>query len=51
MQRYEIDRRSIYVANLPVEGDDVHLQLAELAREFGKVERVQVIRKEPRNGK
>ncbi|KAI1392215.1 uncharacterized protein F4822DRAFT_425426 [Hypoxylon trugodes] len=51
LQRYEVDRRSIYVGNLPVEEPDLERQLTQLAEEVGDVEKVQIVRKEAATGR
>ncbi|KAI0521140.1 hypothetical protein F5B22DRAFT_644389 [Xylaria bambusicola] len=49
LARYEIDRRSIYVGNLPHNVENIEDVLRHAASKAGVVEKVQVIRKEPRN--
>ncbi|KAI1812249.1 hypothetical protein GGS20DRAFT_591914 [Poronia punctata] len=49
LARYEIDRRSIYVGNLPYDVENVDEILREQASAAGTVESVQVIRKPPKN--
>ncbi|KAJ2990516.1 hypothetical protein NUW58_g2914 [Xylaria curta] len=49
LARYEVDRRSIYVGNLPHNVENVEEILHHAASKAGAVEKVQVIRKEPRN--
>ncbi|KAI0440272.1 hypothetical protein F4803DRAFT_577927 [Xylaria telfairii] len=49
LARYEIDRRSIYVGNLPHNVENIEEILRHAASKAGTVEKVQVIRKEPRN--
>ncbi|KAI1311253.1 hypothetical protein F5Y03DRAFT_382362 [Xylaria venustula] len=49
LARYEVDRRSIYVGNLPHNVENIEEVLRHAAAKAGIVERVQVIRKEPRN--
>jgi len=51
LARYEIDRRSIYVGNLPYEVENLEDILREAASVGGTVDSVQVIRKPPKNGK
>ncbi|KAF3058950.1 Meiotic activator RIM4 [Daldinia childiae] len=51
LQRYEIDRRSIYVGGLPVDDFDVEELLTRLAGEVGDVEKVQVVQKDGRTGR
>ncbi|KAI1493964.1 hypothetical protein F5X96DRAFT_685290 [Biscogniauxia mediterranea] len=48
LQRYEIDRRSIYMGNLPVDVANIEEIIKDCASKIGDVERVQVIRKEAR---
>lgn len=50
LQRYEIDRRSIYVGGLPVDDFDVEELLTRLASEVGDVEKVQIVQKDGRTG-
>ncbi|KAI1160209.1 hypothetical protein F5B18DRAFT_676276 [Nemania serpens] len=49
LARYEVDRRSIYVGNLPHNVENIEQILHHAASQAGAVEKVQVIRKEPRN--
>ncbi|KAI0204227.1 hypothetical protein F4808DRAFT_475686 [Astrocystis sublimbata] len=49
LARYEIDRRSIYVGNLPHNVENIEEVLKHVADKWGTVEKIQVIRKEPRN--
>ncbi|KAI2632771.1 hypothetical protein GGS21DRAFT_544195 [Xylaria nigripes] len=49
LARYEVDRRSIYVGNLPHNVENIEEVLRHAASAAGNVEAVQVIRKEPRN--
>ncbi|KAI0863379.1 hypothetical protein F4860DRAFT_511773 [Xylaria cubensis] len=49
LARYEVDRRSIYVGNLPHNVENIEEILHHAASKAGTVEKVQVIRKEPRN--
>ncbi|KAI0530084.1 hypothetical protein GGR58DRAFT_518748 [Xylaria digitata] len=49
LARYEVDRRSIYVGNLPHNVENIEEVLHHAASKAGTVEKVQVIRKEPRN--
>ncbi|KAI1362437.1 hypothetical protein F5Y08DRAFT_355331 [Xylaria arbuscula] len=49
LARYEVDRRSIYVGNLPHNVENIEEVLRHAASKAGVVEKVQVIRKEPRN--
>ncbi|KAI1427239.1 hypothetical protein F5Y12DRAFT_792563 [Xylaria sp. FL1777] len=49
LARYEVDRRSIYVGNLPHNVENIEEVLRHAASKAGAVERVQIIRKEPRN--
>ncbi|KAK5632404.1 hypothetical protein RRF57_008118 [Xylaria bambusicola] len=49
LARYEVDRRSIYVGNLPHNVENIEDVLRHAASKAGVVEKVQVIRKEPRN--
>ncbi|KAI0906130.1 hypothetical protein F4823DRAFT_631798 [Ustulina deusta] len=49
LARYEVDRRSIYVGNLPHNVENIEEILRHAASKAGAVERVQVIRKDPRN--
>ncbi|KAI0403058.1 hypothetical protein F4802DRAFT_608259 [Xylaria palmicola] len=49
LARYEIDRRSIYVGNLPHNVENIEEILRHAASKAGMVEKVQIIRKEPRN--
>ncbi|KAI8957713.1 hypothetical protein F5Y11DRAFT_352252 [Daldinia sp. FL1419] len=51
LQRYEIDRRSIYVGGLPVDDFDVEELLTQMAGEVGEVRKVQVIQKDARTGR
>lgn len=51
LARYEIDRRSIYVGNLPHNVENIEEILRHAASKAGTVEKVQIIRKEPRNGR
>jgi hypothetical protein len=51
LARYEIDRRSIYVGNLPYDVENLEDILREAASIGGIVDAVQVIRKPPKNGK
>ncbi|KAI1501658.1 hypothetical protein F5X99DRAFT_408884 [Biscogniauxia marginata] len=48
LQRYEIDRRSIYMGNLPVDVENIEEIIRDCAAKVGDVEKVQVIRKEAR---
>lgn len=50
LARYEVDRRSIYVGNLPHNVENIEEILHHAASQAGSVEKVQIIRKEPRNG-
>lgn len=52
LQQYEVDRRSIYIGNLPsdVDTDDLEEQIRVVAAELGDVISVQVVQKEGRNG-
>jgi hypothetical protein len=50
LARYEVDRRSIYVGNLPHNVENIEEILRHAASQAGAVEKVQIIRKEPRNG-
>ncbi|KAJ8125176.1 hypothetical protein O1611_g8465 [Lasiodiplodia mahajangana] len=49
LARYEVDRRSIYVGNLPHNVENIEDILRHAASQAGNVEKVQIIRKEPRN--
>ncbi|KAI1109636.1 hypothetical protein F5Y14DRAFT_458010 [Nemania sp. NC0429] len=49
LARYEVDRRSIYVGNLPHNVENIEQILHHAASQAGSVEKVQIIRKEPRN--
>ncbi|KAI1129317.1 hypothetical protein F5Y10DRAFT_291228 [Nemania abortiva] len=49
LARYEVDRRSIYVGNLPHNVENIEEILRHAASQAGNVEKVQIIRKEPRN--
>ncbi|KAI0118191.1 hypothetical protein GGR51DRAFT_554684 [Nemania sp. FL0031] len=49
LARYEVDRRSIYVGNLPHNVENIDEILRHAASQAGSVEKVQIIRKEPRN--
>ncbi|KAI0391703.1 hypothetical protein F5Y17DRAFT_460565 [Xylariaceae sp. FL0594] len=49
LARYETDRRSIYIGNLPYDVENVEDILHEAASVGGVVESVQVIRKPPKN--
>ncbi|KAI1276304.1 hypothetical protein F5Y07DRAFT_399562 [Xylaria sp. FL0933] len=49
LARYEVDRRSIYVGNLPSNVENIEEVLGHAASKAGAVDRIQVIRKEPRN--
>ncbi|KAJ8111721.1 hypothetical protein ONZ43_g5555 [Nemania bipapillata] len=49
LARYEVDRRSIYVGNLPHNVENIEEILHHAAAQAGAVEKVQIIRKEPRN--
>ncbi|TGJ77576.1 hypothetical protein E0Z10_g10693 [Xylaria hypoxylon] len=49
LARYEVDRRSIYVGNLPHNVENIEEVLRHAASKAGVVEKVQIIRKEPRN--
>ncbi|RWA04462.1 hypothetical protein EKO27_g10642 [Xylaria grammica] len=49
LARYEVDRRSIYVGNLPHNVENIEEVLRHAASKAGTVEKVQIIRKEPRN--
>ncbi|KAI1652583.1 hypothetical protein F4813DRAFT_400919 [Daldinia decipiens] len=51
LQRYEIDRRSVYVGGLPVDDFDVEELLTRLASEVGDVEKVQIVQKDGRTGR
>ncbi|KAL7621232.1 hypothetical protein AAE478_008549 [Parahypoxylon ruwenzoriense] len=51
LQRYEVDRRSIFVGNLPVDVPDIEDLLKELAGDIGDVENVQFVQKESRTGR
>ncbi|KAI0112859.1 hypothetical protein F4814DRAFT_449311 [Daldinia grandis] len=51
LQRYEIDRRSIYVGGLPIDDFDVEELLTRLAGEAGDVEKVQIVQKDGRTGR
>ncbi|KAI5917536.1 hypothetical protein F4810DRAFT_716380 [Camillea tinctor] len=48
LQRYEIDRRSIYMGNLPVDVETIEEIIKDCASKVGTVEKIQVIRKEAR---
>ncbi|OTB07318.1 hypothetical protein M426DRAFT_8696 [Hypoxylon sp. CI-4A] len=48
LQRYEMDRRSIFVGNLPTEVPNLEEELSALVEKVGSVEKVQVLRKEGR---
>ncbi|KAI1475053.1 hypothetical protein K445DRAFT_65725 [Daldinia sp. EC12] len=48
LQRYEIDRRSIYVGGLPVDDFDVEELLTIMAGEVGEVQKVQIVQKDGR---
>lgn len=50
MQQYEVDRRSIYIGNLPYNEAGLEDQIRALVDEMGDVVSVQVIQKEGRNG-
>ncbi|GAW26971.1 putative RNA recognition domain-containing protein [Rosellinia necatrix] len=49
LARYEVDRRSIYVGNLPHNVENIEEILRHAASKVGTVEKIQIIRKEPRN--
>ncbi|KAI1823726.1 hypothetical protein F4861DRAFT_539705 [Xylaria intraflava] len=49
LARYEVDRRSIYVGNLPHNVENIEEILRYAASDAGTVEAVQIIRKEPRH--
>jgi polyadenylate-binding protein len=51
LQRYEVERRSIFIGNLPVGDDDLVSKIREVVEEIGDVVNVQVIHKEGRSGK
>lgn len=51
LQRYEIERRSIFIGHLPSDDDNLEYKIREVADEIGDVVNVQIIRKEGRNGK
>ncbi|KAI6089372.1 hypothetical protein F4821DRAFT_257166 [Hypoxylon rubiginosum] len=46
LEKYEIDRRSIFVGNLPVAAEDLEERLASIVRDVGKAVKVQVVRKD-----
>lgn len=50
LARYEVDRRSIYVGNLPHNVENIEAIVRFAAAKVGTVENVQIIRKEPRHG-
>lgn len=50
LQRYEVDRRSIYVGNLPTDVDNLDERLTEIASTVGVVEKVRVVRKDAIRG-
>lgn len=51
LQRYEVDRRSIFIGSLPYGFDDLSYQLRELLGELGDVVDVHVIMKDSRDGR
>ncbi|KAI1472288.1 uncharacterized protein F4812DRAFT_454103 [Daldinia caldariorum] len=51
LQRYEVDRRSIYVGGLPVDDFDVEQLLTMLAGEVGEVQKVQIVQKDGRTSR
>ncbi|KAI2619714.1 hypothetical protein GGR54DRAFT_640039 [Hypoxylon sp. NC1633] len=50
LQKYEIDRRSIFVGNLPADETNLEDLLRSVAEEIGDVENVHVVRRDGRNG-
>ncbi|KAI1763723.1 hypothetical protein GGR53DRAFT_531260 [Hypoxylon sp. FL1150] len=50
LQKYETDRRSIFIGNLPVEADDLEEKVAAITRVIGKTERIQIVRKDGSRG-
>lgn len=50
LKQYEIDRRSIFVGNLPVDEPEVEEMLTKLASEVGEVLNVKVVCKDPQPG-
>ncbi|KAI0130098.1 hypothetical protein BJ170DRAFT_681568 [Xylariales sp. AK1849] len=50
LQRYEVDRRSVFIGGLPVDDDNLDAKIRELMEEIGDVLTVQVIRKDDRTG-
>ncbi|KAI1445237.1 hypothetical protein F5Y02DRAFT_427182 [Annulohypoxylon stygium] len=51
LKQYEIDRRSIFVGNLPVDEPEVEEMLTKLASEVGEVLNVKVVCKDPQPGR
>jgi polyadenylate-binding protein len=51
LQRYEVDRRSVFIGNLPVEEEDLEEKIKTMMDDISDVVTVQVIRKEGKNGK
>ncbi|XXH05810.1 hypothetical protein Hte_012248 [Hypoxylon texense] len=50
LQKYEVDRRSIFVGNLPAGIDNLEEYLTEITSEIGVVEKVQIVRKDATRG-
>ncbi|KAH8661880.1 hypothetical protein BX600DRAFT_550747 [Xylariales sp. PMI_506] len=50
LQRYEVDRRSIFIGNLPYGDDRLEKKIREVAEDIGDVLNVQVIQKDGRHG-
>ncbi|RYP33385.1 hypothetical protein DL767_004790 [Monosporascus sp. MG133] len=51
LQKYDVERRSVFVGNLPTDMDDVGDVLRGIMAEVGDVKDVQVIQKESRSGR
>jgi polyadenylate-binding protein len=50
LQRYEVDRRSVFIGNLPLDEEGLEEKIKEIMDEIGDVVTVQVIRKDGKNG-
>ncbi|RYP23688.1 hypothetical protein DL765_000984 [Monosporascus sp. GIB2] len=51
LQKYDVDRRSVFVGNLPTDMDDVGDVLRGIMAEVGDVKDVQVVQKESKSGR
>ncbi|KAI5867724.1 hypothetical protein GGS23DRAFT_612884 [Durotheca rogersii] len=50
LQRYEVDRRSVFIGNLPIDVPDIEDILKDVASGVGDVEKVHVIQKDAKGG-